>query len=79
LELTVFFETHRRHPALDNNLPLGNLRLLSLVAIAARDAIPSAIINNWNTTLVDMAGSKIVTSRNVTDLYSDHRPIETSR
>lgn len=63
----------------DNSHPLGDLRLLSLVTIAARDAIPSAIIDNWNTTLVDMAGSKIVTSRNVTDLYSVHRSIEKSR
>jgi hypothetical protein len=63
----------------DNYLPLGNLRLFVFLALPAPNAIPSAIIDNWNTTLVDMAALKIVTSRNVTDLYSVHRSIETSR
>jgi hypothetical protein len=63
----------------DNYLPLGIWRLFVFLVRPAPHVIPSAIIDNWNTTLVDMAGLKIVTSRNVTDLYSVHRSIETSR
>ncbi len=50
-----------------------------IVIFEGQDDRQSAPIHNWDTTLVDIAGLKIVTNRNVTDLYSVHRSIEKSR